>query len=153
MRTRLAWTLLLALPACKDLEPIPPDPAAPSVTIATEASCEGFDAVGDAVLDRGTGLVWDRYVTLGTTSYDDARSACEGRGARLPSRQELAALRRPASGDPCQLPSCPFRGDRCATLACGTPVPGTEGHWGVAFSGGGEILLGPSEAEAVICVR
>jgi hypothetical protein len=153
MTPRLAWVLVLALPACKDLEPLPPDDATPTVQLTAEATCEGFEAIGDSVRDRSTGLVWDRHVALTTTSYDEARMSCEAKGARLPTRQELAALRRPGSGDPCQLPACPFRGDRCATLACGTPVAGTDGHWGIAFSGGGEILLGVNEAEAVLCVR
>jgi len=73
----------------------------------------------------------------------------------LPTRQELLDLRKPAvdAGDACQLPACPFRGDRCATLQCGSSVPGTDARWGVAFSGGSLVMVAAGQAEALVCVR
>lgn len=155
-----AWLVPAALfglvAGCKDLEPIPPDDA-PSTgaipALAPEAVCEGFQAVGDRVEDRSTGLVWDRFVVLSLVTHAEAVAQCEAQGARLPTRQELAALRRPGRGDPCQLPACPFRGDRCATLQCGTAIGDTDTHWGIAFSGGAELVLRADQPEAVICVR
>ena len=86
-------------------------------------------------------------------THAEAVAQCEAQSARLPTRQELAALRRPGTTDPCQLPACPFRGDRCATLQCGTAIGDTDTHWGIAFSGGGELVLAADQPESVLCVR
>ncbi len=151
---RLAALLLAA--SCEDTErPVgatPPYMEDPDISVAPEAlACPGFELQGDRVKDLSTGLVWDRFVALSLRTHDEAARLCADRGGRLPTRPELMALRAP--GDACQLPACPFLGDRCATLQCGTAIAGTDAHWGVAFSGGALVMVPGGGAEALLCVR
>ncbi len=70
---------------------------------------------GEAVLDRETGLVWERSpVSLLGTDWFTAVSACERLivanrlGWRLPSVQELTSLVDPTQGNPALPPGNPF---------------------------------------------
>lgn len=150
---RLAALLLAA--SCEDTEtparPTPQQPEPPAAVAHEALTCEGFELQGDLVKDLSTGLVWDRFVELSLRTHDEAARLCAARGGRLPTRAELMALRAP--GDACQLPACPFLGDRCATLQCGTAIAGTDAHWGVAFSGGSLVMVPGAGAEALLCVR
>ncbi len=152
MRRAALLLTVLVLAACGDDEVVSPVPVGAPVG---EPACEGFELHGDTARDLETGLIWDRFVELGAATAEQADAACATKGARLPTRQELLALRRPGaeSGDACQLPACPFRGDRCATLQCGSAVPGTDARWGVAFSGGALVMVPAGQAEAMVCVR
>ncbi len=125
----------------------------PGLPPAAEETCADFELSADTARDRRTGLVWDRVVFHDFATHTTAEEICAAKGARLPTRAELTALRTVSSDDACQLPACPFRGDRCATIQCGTPIAGTDAHWGVAFSGGAEVMVGKENAEALLCVR
>jgi hypothetical protein len=146
-----AWGLACAglLWGCnRPLREDPPDAGVPPA----EQRCEGFQQVGaEEAVDLSTGLRWDTYAELTLLTHEEAAARCEARGKRLPTRQELVALRRPAP-DGCALPACPFRGDRCATIQCGSKIPGTSDHWGVAFSGGGLVGIPAGQPEVVLCV-
>jgi Protein of unknown function (DUF1566) len=71
----------------------------------------------EAVLDRETGLVWERSpISLLGTGWFDAISACEGLvvgnrlGWRLPNLQELTTLIAPTQSRPALPPGNPFQG-------------------------------------------
>lgn len=148
------WTAWLVvgclLSACEDDDETAPVVGPPPIA---EPACEGFELHGETARDVRTGLEWDRTVELSFSTAESADAVCAARGARLPTRQELLDLRAPSADDACQLPSCPFRGDRCATLQCGSSVPGTDARWGIAFSGGALVMVPAGQAEALVCVR
>lgn len=137
-----AWTLLL-LAAC---DPVP---------VAGDAiPCPGWEAQGDLVVDPRTALAWDGFVVQSFFTHEQAAEACAAKGARLPTRAELLALRTPSDTDACLLPACAFRGARCLTIQCGSAIPGSDGdHWGVAMSGGALVAVPAGQAEAMLCVR
>jgi hypothetical protein len=72
---------------------------------------------GEAVLDKETGLVWQRAPSS-TSEFDWATSValCIGtaiggrRGFRLPSAWELLSLKDPAASNPALTPGHPFEG-------------------------------------------
>ncbi len=156
MTTRISASVALATlltlgAACSDDESETADEVPWPVQ---EPACEGFELLGAEARDLRTGLVWDRLVRLSFATHEEASASCAARGARLPTREELLALRQPQGGDACQLPSCPFQGDRCATLQCGSLVPGSDDdHWGVTFSGGSLVLVPSGQPQSMICVR
>jgi hypothetical protein len=118
-----------------------------------EGACPNFELEGELARDTRTGLIWDRFVAHTTKTHEEAEATCAERGARLPTRAETLALRADSTEDGCLLPSCAFKGDRCATIQCGSEVPGFSAHWGVAFSGGGLVMVPAGAAEALLCVR
>jgi hypothetical protein len=74
-----------------------------------------------AVLDRETGLVWDRFPTVTPYSWADAQDHCNNlivgtrKGWRLPAIQELASLIDPSASG--------------VTVPAGHPFgPGVGGH-------------------------
>ena len=71
----------------------------------------------EAVLDRETGLVWERSpVSVLRTGWFDAISGCDGLivanrlGWRLPSAQELTSLIDPTQSSPALPAGSPFQG-------------------------------------------
>jgi hypothetical protein len=70
----------------------------------------------EAVLDRETGLVWQRNPSLSENSWSNALAECyEGifgnrRGWRLPSLAELSSLLDPTQTNPALPPGHPFQG-------------------------------------------
>ena len=143
--------VLVALAGCSEGSASEPEPSDPAWT--TESDCQDFAIQGDLVMDRRTGLQWDRTVWLTRMTYEEASAYCAAKAARLPSRPEVLALRTAEAQEGCLLSRCAFRGDRCATIQCGTQVPGVDARWGVAFSGGALVLVPDGTAEAVLCVR
>lgn len=120
---------------------------------ALEVLCENFVIQGEVVQDTRTGLVWDRFVQQSFHTHDEATAICAAKGARLPTRAELLELRQQEPDDACQLSSCGFYGARCLTIQCGSEIPGTDSHWGVAMSGGSLVAVPQGQAEALLCVR
>ncbi len=121
-------------------------------TASAALVCEGYEIQGELVTDLSTGLIWDRFVQQSFMTHDEAAGFCEQKGARLPARADLA-LRNRQEGDACQLPACPFYGARCLTIQCGSQIPGSDAHWGVAMSGGALVAVPSGQAEALLCVR
>ena len=115
--------------------------------------CDGYAFQGPLVKDLATGLVWDRVVQQSFLTHEEAVDFCAQKGARLPTRRELLDLRSRQEGDACQLPACPFSGARCLTIQCGSKIPGSDEHWGVAMSGGALVAVPAGQAEALLCVR
>lgn len=143
--TLVALALGLVL-ACDNSElPEAPQPA-------TLQTCEGFAVeTADEATDLRTGLRWDTFAELTFLTNEEATARCASRGKRLPTKDELLALRKDAT-DPCQLPACPFRGDRCATIQCGSAIAGADAHWGVAFLGGALVNVPNGQPEVALCV-
>ncbi len=130
------------------------EPEFTSVDAPLQVPCAGFEAASaDEATDLRTGLRWETFLELSLLTHEQASERCAARGARLPTREEVLGLRSSDSPDGCQLPACPFRGDRCATVQCGSTVPGTNDHWGVSFTGGALVMVPAGQPEVSVCVR
>ena len=106
----------------------------------------------EAVLDRETGLVWDRSPVPQGFSWSSAVSTCVARktgnrfGWRLPTVNELASLFDPSATNVPFLPSGhPFNGLPTGSTSFWTVTPGTDteaaGHRNVGYTLG---IGGPS---------
>ena len=68
----------------------------------------------DVVLDKETGLVWERYTAFPARDWYDAKSYCydknmgDRKGFRLPSVEELASLVKPDKTNPALPDNHPF---------------------------------------------
>lgn len=100
---------------------------------------------GDAVLDRETGLVWEKSPSTSTSSWFDAQLYCnilsKGNrlGWRLPTLQELASLADPSVAPPGPtLPAGhPFQHVQSGIYWSATTAAGLAGYmWGVSFQYG-----------------
>jgi hypothetical protein len=114
--------MLAVVPGAADAQTIAPGPyyAMPSWDQTLPSSTRfivlsNFNS--EAVLDRETGLVWERSpVSALGTGWFNAVSACESLivanrlGWRLPSVQELASLVDPTQSNPALPPGNPFEG-------------------------------------------
>jgi hypothetical protein len=82
------------------------------------ANCPRFIVLSnmnsDAVLDRETGLVWEKTLAVNRLSFNDADIAClikvigNRQGWRLPTVHELRTLMDPSAGDPALPDGHPF---------------------------------------------
>ena len=96
----------------------------------TIANCPRFVVLtnwnSEAVLDKETGLVWERSPLTTTHTWIDARFQCTGRttgnrkGWRLPSVHELTSLVNPTQVSPALPPGNPFTNIQTA---------GFTGYW------------------------
>jgi hypothetical protein len=87
------------------------------IACESPANCPRFIVLsnwnGEAVLDRETGLVWERYVGENLLPFAEAEAACNNRvvgnrqGWRLPTHPELRTLIDPAAVPPIP-PGHPF---------------------------------------------
>jgi hypothetical protein len=117
----------------------------------------------DAVLDKETGLVWERSPQTTSAIWTVANRTCNeknvgGRkGWRLPSLQELTSLVDPSVVPPAlALPAGhPFLAIRSAVYWSSTRVgEDPKGSWGVHFGlGGGATFIHWSHPGQVWCVR
>jgi hypothetical protein len=114
-----------------------------------------------AVLDRETGLVWERSPVMAMHTWSDARFQCASRttggrkGWRLPSLHEMASLIDPtvASGPP--LPAGhPFTGVLSTFYWSATTLAENPTRaWGVLFGNGGVATGNKPGNNPVWCVR
>jgi hypothetical protein len=143
----------------------------------TQATCPRFIVLSnwnnEAVLDRETGLVWERSpgILPGTSTlavtWDPAR-ACVGKNVggrkawRLPSVQELASLVDPSVGFPGpSLPAGhPFMNVQqgfywSATTLANSPAVADSSlfAWAIDFTDGGLSVLAKTTSRFVWCVR
>jgi hypothetical protein len=117
-----------------------------------------------AVLDRDTGLVWEKSPDTTTRSWLVAHGYCLNknvggtRGWRLPSVPELASLINPSLAAPF-VPSTVFTGVQPApywsatTVAGAAPTDGFPFAWAGFFNSGDMLSLNKLGTALVWCVR
>jgi uncharacterized protein DUF1566 len=117
----------------------------------------------DAVLDKASGLVWERSPQTMSAKWSEARRICTeknvgGRkGWRLPSLEELSGLVDSSVAPPglALPPGHPFLAIRSAVYWSSTrPGEDPKGAWGVHFGlGGGATFINWAHSVQVWCVR
>ncbi|MCU0938539.1 MAG: DUF1566 domain-containing protein [Burkholderiaceae bacterium] len=116
---------------------------------------------GEAVLDRETGLVWERAPDGDARNWLQAHIHCNSRlvggrkGWRLPHAQELASLIDPnvAAPGPTLPAGHPFVGVGTIYWSATTVAQEPDGAWVVDFFGGIVGYLGRMGLQSVWCVR
>lgn len=116
---------------------------------------------GEAVLDKETGLVWERSPAGTTLSWGAAWTHCYNRtvgdrkGWRIPTMEELASLVDPTQSSPALPSGHPFSNVQSTFYWTVTTVAGDpNGAWLVSFINGGVVgqnKLTPNSR--VWCVR
>ena len=116
----------------------------------------------DAVLDKETGLVWEKSPQSAAVSAANARLACANKavggrkGWRLPALPELSSLVDPSVASPGPaLPSGhPFAGVQSANYWSATAhLDNPTLIWGVGFSNGAALGVSKAFDQRVWCVR
>ncbi len=117
---------------------------------------------GDAVLDKETGLVWEKSPQSAAVSSSNARLACANKaiggrkGWRLPALPELTSLVDPsvASPGPALPPGHPFQAVQSANYwSASAHADNATLMWGVGFSNGVALGISKSFDQRVWCVR
>lgn len=116
---------------------------------------------GEAVLDRETGLVWERSPDGDGRRWLQAQSHCNNRvvggrkGWRVPQAQELASLVDPgvAAPGPTLPPGHPFLGVGTIYWTATASTQVGPGSWVVDFFGGLVGAMGNDNLQSVWCVR
>jgi hypothetical protein len=117
----------------------------------------------EAVLDRETGLVWERSPDTTLRDWSLAQFHCNSRsvggrmGWRLPGIQELASLMDPTvsgqrlpAGHPFVNVQFAYWSTTSRDIVVTTPIPGA---WFARFSDGDIFVIGKSNQVYVWCVR
>jgi hypothetical protein len=116
-----------------------------------------------AVLDKETGLVWEKTPSSGTTDWGDAQTICIGtpiggrRGWRLPTAWELMTLSDPSVDTPSLTPGHPFENVSTddnywsSTADPGNAAAALRERFGTG--GGGIILADKTSLARRWCVR
>ena len=116
----------------------------------------------EAVLDKETGLVWEKTVQTGVDTWQNARHTCADKqvggrkGWRLPSVAELASLVDPSvpHDRPSLPPGHPFLDVRPAIYWSASADAVLPTHvWGVLITDGGMLSFLKSGSEHAWCVR
>jgi hypothetical protein len=117
----------------------------------------------DAVLDKATGLVWERSPQTTSARWIEGRRICiekhvgGQKGWRLPSLEELSGLVDSSVAPPglALPPGHPFLAIRSAVYWSSTrPGEDPKGAWGVHFGlGGGATFINWAHSVQVWCVR
>jgi hypothetical protein len=117
----------------------------------------------DAVLDKATGLVWEKSPQTTSAKWTAARRTCTEKnvggqkGWRLPSLEELSGLVDFSVAPPSLAlpPGHPFLAVRSAVYWSSTrPGEDPKGAWGVHFGlGGGATFINGAHSVQVWCVR
>jgi uncharacterized protein DUF1566 len=117
---------------------------------------------GDAVLDKETGLVWEKSPQTTAVSSANVRLTCANKavggrkGWRLPSLTELASLVDPsvASPGPTLPPGHPFMAVQSANYWSGSAYAENPALiWGVGFGNGAVLGLSKAFDQRAWCVR
>ena len=119
-----------------------------------------YQVDAETVLDRATGLTWQRTSAPGTYTWEQARLYCEGlalgtpdAGWRLPTVRELSTLVDAKASRP-TIDTAAFPGTPATRFWTSTTyVPAAASAWSVVFSDGGVLHAGLGEAHSVRCVR
>jgi hypothetical protein len=117
----------------------------------------------DAVLDKKTGLVWEKSPDTASARWTAAHRTCleksvgGQKGWRLPSLEELASLVDPSIAPPglALPPGHPFQAIRSAVYWSSTRVgEDPRGSWGVHFGlGGGATFINWAHSVQAWCVH
>ena len=116
----------------------------------------------DAVLDKETGLVWEKSPQSAAVSLPNARLACANKavggrkGWRLPALPELASLVDPAvvSPGPTLPAGHPFMAVQSANYwSASAHMDNPTLTWGVGFSNGAALGVSKAFDQRVWCVR
>jgi hypothetical protein len=114
----------------------------------------------EAVLDRETGLVWERSPDTTQRDWQVAQFHCNDRsvggrkGWRLPGVQELASLMDPVVSPGPKLPAGhPFLNVQSAYWSATTSDSVATSAWFARFSDGDIFVIGKSNQIYVWCVR
>lgn len=162
------WVLLPGQMMAGDLEP----PAAPGPTMKTldetpptwsqklDAS-ERFKLVldGNAVLDKETGLVWERSPYPAVFTWMNACANCydkeiDGRkGWRLPTIEELASLVDTTQSGPCLPSGHPFLDVQISTFYWSSTSHGANYAWRIRFTNGSVVHYDKNYEFYYWCVR
>lgn len=161
-----AWGTLLAAPAAAQLSTTANGPyfAMPSWSqqLATNRFVVLANWNSEAVLDRETGVVWERSPDLTQRTWEDAQRHCIDRavggrkGWRLPHIQELSSLVDPAipTPAPTTLPSGhPFLAEPVTVWSATASVEFPFAAWRVLFPRGLAGPINKTSALSAWCVR
>ena len=141
-----------------------------TLACATLANCPRFVVLANmssaAVLDRETGLVWERSPSTELLAWRAGQVRCNEfvtignrLGWRLPTLQELASLIDPSQNSPALPPGHPFLNVQVTDYYFTATADGrnTDNKYIVSFSGDGDLANGQAGNEAehkfVWCVR
>jgi hypothetical protein len=162
MKRRLSYTVgLIALgvlvfaPRPADAQTVAPGPyyANPSwdqkLQCDTQATCPRFIVLSnwnsDAVLDRETGLVWEKSPSTSTVNFSGAVRRCNTltvgnrKGWRLPTIQELASLVDPTQNTPALPAGHPFSNVLTSNTYWSANHRDDSVGWVVFFLNGGAV--------------
>lgn len=121
-----------------------------------------FPSGGAAVLDRETGLVWERSPSTTTQTWLNGQSNCNGMstggrlGWRIPTLQELASLVDRTQSNPSLPSGHPFQNVQSSSYWSATTTSFDASFaWVVAFGSGGVNIFLKSVSGSVFlwCVR
>ena len=118
----------------------------------------------EAVLDKETGLVWQRSPSAASTfDWGTSAALCIGtaiggrRGWRLPSAWELMTLKDPAQSNPALPPNHPFQGVVTDTIYWTSTASASDANGALAlgFSNGGQGIITTARSTVGLrwCVR
>ncbi len=143
-------------------------PKATAISAAAEQSLPGSDRFivlaslnNEAVLDRKTGLVWEKSPNTSFANWSGAQQRCDSlalgnhRDWRLPTIQELASLvdRSVPSPGPTLPAGHPFGVKPSFYWSATTDISNNDNAWGVGFDIGDVGSGGKNAIDYVWCVR
>jgi uncharacterized protein DUF1566 len=115
---------------------------------------------GAAVIDKETGLVWEKSPSTATNNWADAMNTCRSKavgnrkGWRLPTVEELASLADPTAANPSLPSGHPFSTVQSSGYwSASTSVSNNTGAWVVSFLNGSVDGLDKASSIYVWCVR
>ena len=143
-------------------------PNSTDVSAVAEQSLPGSDRFivlaswsNEAVLDRKTGLVWEKSPNTRFANWSTAHRHCDSmalghhKGWRLPTIEELATLVDPSvpSPGPTLPPGHPFTVKSSFYWSATSDITNNSNAWGVGFDIGDVGSGGKSAIDYVWCVR